>query len=227
MIVAIHQPQYLPWIGYFHKIDRADKFVLLDNVQYKKNEWQNRNKIKNSNGWQWITLPVIYRFGEKIKEIRINNRVQWRKKHLHSIFINYRRAPYFKEYFHIFEDVYSKEWEFMVDINKEFIRRIMYILGIEKELILASKLGLLDNDPTDRLVNICIKVGGNTYLSGRDGAKYMNLEKFKGVGLKIIFQDFRHPVYPQLYGNFIENLSIIDLLFNCGDRSINILRGVE
>ena len=98
MIVTIHQPQYLPWVGYFDKIDRADVFVLLDNVQYKKNEWQNRNRIKTAQGWQWITVPVLHRHTEKITEVKINNTVDWPKKHLHALKYHYAKTPFSREF---------------------------------------------------------------------------------------------------------------------------------
>ena len=97
MIVSIHQPQYLPWLGYFDKIERSDAFVFLDNVQFKKNEWQNRNKVKTDQRWQWLTIPVIHKFGQKINEVKINNTVRWGKKHLTALLNHYSKAPFFKE----------------------------------------------------------------------------------------------------------------------------------
>ncbi len=98
MIVSVHQPQYLPWLGYFDKIERSDIFVFLDNVQFKKNEWQNRNKIKTSEGWQWLSVPVIHKFMQKISEVKINNTVWWGKKHLNALVTNYSKAPFFKDH---------------------------------------------------------------------------------------------------------------------------------
>ncbi len=225
MIVAIHQPQYLPWLGYFDKIQRSDAFCYLDNVQYKKNEWQNRNRIKTGQGRQWITVPVRYRFPQKINEVKINNNVNWGKKHFQALITNYTKAPFFNKYIELFEEVFSKEWKMLSHLNIYLIEHIRKILNLEqKKSVLASDLHLSE-DPTDRLIDICEVMGGDTYLSGQDGGKYMDLNRFKERGMKIVFQDFRHPVYPQLFGDFQSHMSIIDLLFNCGPGSLNMIQG--
>ena len=220
MIIAIHQPQYLPWLGYFDKFEKADIFCYLDNVQFKKNEWQNRNRIKSAQGWQWITVPVQYRFPQIINTVEINNAVDWKRKHLQAIITNYSKAPFFKEYIGLFEETYSKEWEYLSQLNVYLIEKIREILALNrKQTVLASDLNLSE-DPTDRLIDICKALGGDTYLSGKDGAKYMELERFSERGIKVIFQDFTHPGYSQLFGEFQSNLSIVDLLFNCGPESM-------
>ena len=220
MIVAVHQPQYLPWLGYFDKINRADAFCYLDNVQYKKNEWQNRNRIKTSQGWQWITVPVLYRFPQKIDEVKINNAVNWRRKHLQALITNYKKAPFFHEYIEFFEKLYSRDWEFLSELNIYLIENICKMLNLrQRPTVLASNLSLAE-DPTDRLIDICKSLGGDTYLSGQDGIKYMNLECFTESGVKVVVQDFKHPVYPQLFGDFQSHLSIVDLLFCCGPESM-------
>jgi len=226
MIVAIHQPQYLPWIGYFDKMLKADVFCYLDNVQYKKNEWQNRNRIKTAQGWQWLTVPVTYRFPQRINEVKINHAVDWRKKHLQALISNYSKAPFFKEYILFLEQAYAGNWEFISELNIFFIEYIREKLGLkDKPTVRASELKLSD-DPTGRLIDICRTIGADTYLAGRDGARYMDLEKFKAGGVKVITQDFQHPVYPQRFGEFVSNLSIVDLLFNCGPQSIEMIRGI-
>lgn len=221
--VAIHQPQYLPWLGYFDKIDSADFFVFLDNVQFKKNEWQNRNRIKSMQGWQWITVPVYYNFGQKINEIRIDNKVDWRRKHLQALISNYSKAPYFKEHREFLEETYSREWGFLTDINIWMIKNLALKIGIEKRFIIASELALSE-DPTERLLDICRHLNADTYLSGKDGAKYMDIKRFQESGVKIVFQDYQHPMYNQLYGTFEACMSAIDLMFNYGPESIAILR---
>jgi len=225
LIVAIHQPQYLPWLGYFDKIIKADAFCCLDNVQYKKNEWQNRNRIKTAQKWQWLTVPVRYRFPQKINEVQINNAVNWKRKHLQSLITNYNKTPFFQEYIGFFEAIYSKDWQFLSELNVYLIDQIREMLNLqEKRMVLASSLSLSD-DPTDRLIDICEALGGDTYLSGQDGAKYMDLERFNKRGIKVIVQDFRHPHYPQVFGDFVSHLSIVDLLFNCGPQSIQRIKG--
>lgn len=225
MIIAVHQPQYLPWLGYFDKMRKADVFCYLDNVQYKKNEWQNRNRIKTVRDPQWLTVPVRYRFPQKINEVEINNSVNWRRKHLHAMVTNYSKAAYFSEYIEFFEEVYSMEWRTLSELNVFLIDRIREMLNLqEKQTVLASKLDL-SSEPTGRLVDICKVLGGDTYLSGPDGVKYMNMEKFEQQGIKVVVQEFRHPEYPQLYGDFVSHLSIVDLLFNCGPESLQRIGG--
>lgn len=220
MIVAIHQPQYLPWIGYFDKMRRADVFCYLDNVQYKKNEWQNRNRIKTAGGMQWLTVPVGYRFPQKISEVRINPAVNWRHKHLQALITNYRRAPFFEEYIDFFDEMYSNCWTLLAELNMTFTERLRRLLGLaDKPTVMASDLDLSD-EPTRRLIDICRSVGADTYLSGPDGANYMDLEKFRQSGIEVVFQEFCHPFYPQRFGRFQSHLSIVDLLFNCGPGSM-------
>jgi hypothetical protein len=223
LIVAVHQPQYLPWLGYFDKIRRADVFCYLNDVQYKKNEWQNRNRIKTAQGWQWITVPVRYRFPQKINEVYINNAVEWKKKQLQAMVTNYNRAPYFKQVVGILEDAFSKDWEFISELNVHLIESLKIMLNLEtKRRVHSSDLELRD-EPTDRLIDICKALGADTYLAGQGGIEYMDLERFEKSGLKVIIQEFKHPVYPQLFEEFQSHLSIVDLLCNCGPESMNII----
>ncbi|MCK4244243.1 MAG: WbqC family protein [Candidatus Omnitrophica bacterium] len=224
MICAIHQPQFLPWLGYFDKIDKSDIFVFLDNVQYKKNEWQNRNRIKIAHGWQWLTIPVKYRFGQRINEILIDYSKDWRPKHWQALITNYQKSPYFKDYRDFFQKVYQQNWRYLAEINIYLIRKLMKFLGIEKEMKKASDLGI-KGEKTIRLVEICKVLGADTYLSGQGAKDYLDLEKFKRAKIEVIFQEFAHPIYRQNYQGFEPNLSIIDLLFNEGKKSLSLLRG--
>lgn len=227
MIVAVHQPQYLPWLGYFDKIRIADVFCYLDNVQYKKNEWQNRNRIKTAQNWQWLTVPVRYRFPQKINEVEINNSVNWKKKHLQALITNYSKAPYFKDYITPLEDLFTKDWELLSEFNIGLLERLREFLNLhDKPAIPASSMVLRD-DPTERLIDICKAVGADTYLAGQDGRTYMDLERFRANGITVITQEFKHPVYPQLYDEFQSHMSIVDLLFNCGPESIKIIEAAN
>jgi len=220
LIVAVHQPQYLPWLGYFDKMIKADVFCYLDNVQYKKNEFQNRNRIKTAQNWQWLTVPVLYRFPQKINEVKINNTVTWKRKHLQALVTNYKKAPFFEDYIGFFEGVYSKDWEYLSELNVYLIDNIRNLIGLKAtQTVWASSLHLSD-DPTGRLIDICKVLGADTYLSGPDGIKYMDLEQFKQQGIQVMVQNFQHPEYPQLFGDFVSHLSIVDLLFNCGPGSL-------
>lgn len=224
MIVSIHQPQYLPWLGYFDKIERCDVFVFLDNVQFKKNEWQNRNKIKTTQKWQWLSVPVLHRFTQKISEVEVNNTAQWGKKHLNALITNYSKAPFFKEHIGFFEQTYAQEWKYLVDINIHLIRYLVKALGIwDKKFVLASEHNPREGR-TERLVDLCKQLGAGAYLSGKDGADYLNMEEFEKEGIRVIFQDYKHPVYSQLFGSFEPYLSVIDLLFNRGPESLSILK---
>ena len=228
MIAAIHQPQFIPWLGYFDKIDQSDVFIFLDNVQYKKNEYQNRNRIKTVNGWQWLTVPVLYKFPQKINEVRINNKIDWKRKHLNALVTNYSKAEYFEKYIGYFKELYSKEWEYISNINIEVTRQLAEFLGIKKNFIIVSEIihlkGGFSDDPTERLIELCRLIGADTYLAGKDGAKYMDVEKFTKSGIKLTFQDFKHPVYNQLFRKFEPYMSVIDLLFNHGEESLEIIR---
>jgi hypothetical protein len=223
-VVAIHQPQFLPWLGYIDKLDRSDVFCLLDTVQYKKNEFQNRNRIKTADGWQWLTVPVTYRFPQRIYEVGVNQTVDWQRKHLQALKTNYSKAPYFGTYIARFEEFYQQSYELLAEVNVACIRLLMDLLGLKRKVVLASSLQVGTEDPTLRLVEICQALDGDTYLSGRDGGKYMDLDTFHSQQLELVFQDFDHPEYPQCYGPFEPNLSVVDLLFNCGPDSLNIIR---
>ena len=203
---------------------QADVFCYLDNVQYKKNEWQNRNRIKTAQNWQWITVPVCYHFPQKINEVEINNKQNWIRKHLQALVTNYSKAPYFENYYSSLAECFSRDWKYLSDLNIFLIEQLRGLLALqEKPTILASSFTLSD-EPTDRLVEICKSVGADTYLAGQDGANYMNLERFAENNINVISQEFHHPVYPQLYDEFQSHLSVVDLLFNCGPESLEIIR---
>ena len=223
MIVAVHQPQYLPWLGYFDKIRQADMFCYLDSVQYKKNDWQNRNRIKTSQGWQWLTVPVRFKYPEKICEVKIDPTVNWRQKHLQALTTNYRRAPFFEHYIRIFEQIYSEDWESVAELNICFIERLKDTMGLGSKSTIRSSQLELSKDPTGRLIDICKEVNAEIYLSGQDGVKYMEVERFEAHGIQVVIQDYHHPVYPQMFKGFESHMSVVDLLFNCGPESLNIL----
>lgn len=223
-IVSIHQPHFMPWAGYLDKIQRSDYFVFLDTVQFKKNEFQNRNKIRTIQGTLWLTVPVIYRYPMKIYEVRIENSRGWKEKHIKSIIQNYRKAPFFEKYIRSFEEFYSMNYEFLYDINIKSVRLLCKLMGIDTKTILASEIKGIPDEPTERLVGLCKYLGADVYLSGKDGIKYINLELFNKAGITVNFQDFHHPVYHQVYSGFVPFLSAIDLLFNCGEKSLEIIK---
>jgi hypothetical protein len=225
MIVAVHQPQYLPWLGYFDKIDRADVFVLLDTVQYKKNEWQNRNRIKTADGWQWLTVPVTYKFPQRINEVVINNRDRWQHQHRQAILSNYRKAPCWERLVPFLEEILTPTWEYLAPLNIFVVRRLAVILGIATPLYVASELPVFPEDPDERLIAIVKHFGADTYLAGSGGRDYMDLDRYAQSGIEVLFQEYHHPVYEQQFGAFEPFMSVLDLLFNHGQESLKILRG--
>ncbi len=225
MIVSVHQPQYLPWLGYFDKIDRADAFVLLDTVQFKKNEWQNRNLIKTAQGPHWLTVPVTYRFPQRINEVAVNNRDRWQHRQRQALISNYRGAPFWDGLSTFIEEIMDTPWACLSPLNIFTVKRLAEILGIRTPIYIASELALFPDEPDERLIAITRHLGGDAYLAGSGGRKYMNLDRFEQSGIPVLFQEYRHPVYDQLFGAFEPYMSVVDLLFNHGDESLKILRG--
>jgi hypothetical protein len=222
MIVAVHQPQYMPWLGYFDKIARADRFVMLDTVQYKKNEFQNRNKIKTAQDWQWLTVPVKYKFPMTIDQVPINNDTNWRHKHMQALISNYAKTPYFSNYRESLQKIFDTEWNHLTDINRASINLILQTFNITTP-IEDAKTWNLSQDPTGRLVDICKHLNADTYLSGAGGKDYLDLPQFERAGIQVEFQHFHHPVYAQPFGDFQPFMAAIDMLFNCGPNSFHAL----
>lgn len=225
MVIGILQPGYLPWLGFFEQMHKSDVFVIYDDVQYDKESWRNRNRIKTANGVQWLTVPVLIKFEDHplINEVNIDNKVNWRKKHLYSIRQNYSRAPFFKKYIDIFEEAYLKEWEYLIDIDMYFILKLAQCLNMsDKRIFRSSSLGTAGSR-IERLINICKYFNADTFYEGKMGRNYINESYFAEHGIKVEYQDYKHPVYNQLHGEFVPYLSIIDLLFNYGDESLAIL----
>ncbi len=226
--VAIHQPNYLPWLGYFHKMMNCDKFVFLDSVPFTKNGLQNRNRIKTAPGLSWLTVPVLRKgqFGQLTQDVKINKSVDWRRKHWNALCTNYRKAEYFKQYSGFLQGVYERQWVSLVDLNIALLKFIMEKLYINIPVYLASQLDCR-GEGSDLLLDICRKLSADGYLSGPSGKEYLREEIFKDNGIEIKYHQFIHPVYAQLYGEFVPNLSVIDLLFNCGEKSRDIILGKD
>ena len=225
MIVSVHQPQYLPWLGYFHKISNSDAFVFLDNVQYKKREYQNRNRIRTRDGCIWLTVPVSHeRSFPNISDVFVDNSQGWHDRHWKTLSLNYADAKFFDNYRDIFEKIYSERWERLVELNMHIIKSINSILGIDKSIYLESQLNIKTTQ-TQRIIDICKTLKADTYLSGAGGRKYLDEGLFARNGLKLVYQKFKHPEYTQRYEPFMPYMSIVDLLFNCGDGSMKVLSG--
>jgi hypothetical protein len=223
MLVTIHQPNYLPWSGFFHKWMLADAFVILDTVQYHKNEWQNRNRIKTANGPQWITVPVGYRFPQRIDEVTISGDA-WVRKQARAIEQAYAKAPYLDDYWPELRAILSRDWQHIARLNSRLIRAVGEMLGCTAPLHIASEMATCEEDPTERLIQLTRELGGDAYLSGREGRNYLQQEAFSAAGLELWFQEAEAPVYPQLHGEFVSHLSVIDLLFNVGPDAAEVIR---
>lgn len=225
MKLVIHQPNYLPYIGFFHKLSLADTLVLMDNTQYDK-KFTNRNKIKVPNDWIWLSIPINknHKFSLN-KDVEINNEENWQENHLKKISRSYTNSNYYnQEYQSKFEKFYLKKWTHLFDFNYNMISEIINWLGLKIEIIKESELNI-KGQATERLVNISTQLGAETYVSGIGGKEYMNEELFLKNKIKLEFQNFKCPNYDQVFPQtFIPNLSIIDLLFQNGSNSLSILK---
>jgi hypothetical protein len=221
-VVSIRQPGYLPYMGFFKKIQSCDVFVFLDDVQFEKNDWDNRNKIKTTEGDMWITVPVLHKFGQKLNEIKIVNNENWKNKHRKAIEINYKKSRFFEKYWYEIDDILAKEWDKLIDLNLTLIDYFSSKMGITTKTIRSSELNIKSTG-SERLLEICKKISSDTYLSGEMGKNYLDEEIFKRSKINIVYEKFQHPIYTQLGKIFQPNMSIIDLLFNEGEKSKTIL----
>lgn len=215
MKLSVHQAQYLPWLGYFDKIKNSDAFVFLDNVQYKKREFQNRNKIRTKEGWIWLTVPVITkdRYFQKISEVPINNETDWRTDHWKSIEHNYAHAPHFATYRNRFAAIYAKPWEKLQDINVELVRIFLDILGITTPVYFESAYNITSTS-TQRIIDLCKALKADAYLSGAGGKDYMDENLFTQNNLVLEYQHYDHPQYPQVFEGFEPYMCTLDYIFN-------------
>lgn len=227
MRLAILQPTYLPWIGYFGMIDSSDIFIFYDDVQFVKRSWQRRNKIKTPHEWAWLTVPVMSTFKQDINEVRINNEINWQKKHLKSIKYNYKSAPYYDEFQDILENIYSETYEYLADLNIKIIKKISMFLNINTRFILSSEINS-SGTKTDRLISIVNQLKEYkqcSYLTGPTTINYIESNKFKENNITLIWYYFSHPTYTQLFEDFIPNMCIIDLIVNVGSKkAIELIR---
>lgn len=227
MILSGHAPSYLPWLGQFEKIARSDVYVLHDTAQYEKKGFMNRNRIKTPQGSMWLTVPVDLD-GYLVKELRrieVQERLGWRGRHWQSICYNYSRAPYFDRYSGPLEAVYARPWRTLVELNVALLRLVMAELGITTPLVRTSELSGLEGAKSDFVLSVCRRLGADTYYCGLHGREYLREEDFRAHGIAVVYQRFQHPTYPQRFGEFRPSMAAIDLLFNCGPRSREILLG--
>jgi len=224
--VGILQPSYLPWLGYFEQIARCDVFVLYDDVQFDKGGWRNRNRIKIPGGPHWLTVPVLTKGGTMplVGEIRINAAQHWAKTHVKSLAQYYSKAPYFGRYHPELADILSLPWDRLAELDRTLIEWLCACFGIDTPLVWSSELNV-PGDRLERLEAIVKHFGGDAFYEGAAGRDYIPEQWFAERGVEVVFQDYRHPVYPQLHGPFVSHLSAIDLLYNVGPGSLEVILG--
>lgn len=230
MKVSIAQPAYLPWLGYFARILFSDLHVVLDDVQHSKRDFTNRNKLRTKQGWQWVTVPVTTKgkyTSLRINELEIVHTQKWELKHLRAIKDNYARAPFLPLYSEFFQQVYGSEWRYLIELTDRTNAFFREQLGITTRVLKSSDIGC-DAKKDELILNICQAVGANVYLSGPFGRDYLREDLFRKAGIEIQYHDYRHPVYIQAFPGFEPNMSVVDLLCNCGPDSREVLcRGNE
>lgn len=229
MIVAIHQPNYIPWLGYFYKMANCDIFVFLNDALHSKKYYTHRSRIKTKDGVRWLTVPLSAK-EVKINELVICNDVKWQLKHWNIMETAYRKAPYWDEYSSYFKDIYDKKiiWSSLSELNYKIISIIRDLLGITTPTVESSELQIESKKGSERNLCICKQLGADIYLSGEGAKRYNDEEAFNREGINLAYTNYKYPlrfpVYHQLWGDFAPNLSIIDLLFNEGPNSLEILK---
>ena len=223
--IGIHQPNFLPYGGFFKKVMLSDIFVILDNAQFSKSDFHNRNRIKSNNGALWITIPVKTsgKLAQLITETEMIDNIPWRKKHLKSFEQYYRKAPFFNTVFPLIEEVYNFDTANLAEFNINIITKFSEYLKIGTELRTASTLTAAGHS-TERLVNICKELSGGKYLYGEGGKNYMDLSLFEEAGIEPELCAFHPDPYPQRGDGFEPNLSIVDIMFNLGEGTYEFLK---
>jgi len=217
-VVVIHQPDFMPYLGFFHRLFSCDVLVILDHVQLLKRGWHHRDKIKGPQGELWLTVPIERKSNvQKINEAKIDYGQDWIKKHLKRIHGCYQKATYFPEVYTSIEEIYNHHNELLVQLNCSLLNFFINYFALNVETFLSSEMNLT-TQKNQLLVDIVKKVDGNIYLTGIGSKDYLQPSYFEHRGLEVQWQDFRHLVYPQLHGAFIPNLSCLDFTMNCGSE---------
>lgn len=217
--IGILQPSYLPWLGFFEQIERSDVFVIYDDVQYSKGSWRNRNRIRTTEGWMWLSIPILTKGRSKqlIQEVEIKPSANWVSKHLKSLETYYQKAPFYQTYMPDFKALLlQKKWSQLVELNMVLIQWLCDCFEIDTQFVYSSQLNIQSSDPSERLIEICQLLEGHHFYEGASGKNYMKMDLFEKANIKVTFQNFQHPVYSQLHSPFIPYLSAIDFLMNCG-----------
>lgn len=219
-VVAIHQPNFLPWLGYFHKLLNCDVFIFLDDAQFPRGKsFTSRVLIKSPGGPVWLTVPVRGKGDmSPIKDVLTADTINWQRKHLRTLEACYARTAYFKEFYQPIQQVYQMDCSKLADFNMNLIKTVAGIFSADIKLVRSSDLGVENNGSLEHLIKLVKSVGGTKYLTGtgKGSLRYLDEEAFEREGIEVLYQHFVHPVYPQQWGEFVPNLSAVDLLFNCG-----------
>ena len=215
MIVSIHQPDYIPYIGYFYKIAQSDIFVFLDDVQFSNDNMHHWNKIKTPQGECRLKIPVEYSFGYNINQVRTKDELKWKEKHLKTIEMNYSRAKYLNYVFPKFKDIIMSDYSTLSEMNININRFICEGFGLKTKFTLSSELET-ETSREERVIDICLALGGTTYLSGNGARTYQKTENFNKRGLELRYTDYKAINYDQLWNDFLPNMSVLDYVFNCG-----------
>ena len=223
MRVSINQPAYLPWLGYFDRIASSDLAIVLDSVRVEKGSYTNRNKMRSSNGWSWLTVPIKSSGQPFISEVQIDNQRDWRKKHFQLIHQAYAKAHHYNEHIEWVADLYAKEWTGLNELLTYSNRYFLSALSIWTPIIHSSALNVT-GVKSELVLNLCKEVGATEYISGPFGIDYLDLPSFDRAGIRVTFQHYTHPLYEQCQGGFESHMSVLDLLLNCGTDSWQIFQ---
>jgi len=226
MIVSINQPAYLPWLGYFHRIAVSDIHVVLDHVQFEKNSYSNRNKVRIPAGSCWLTVPLSTkgRFAElNLNKLEIVADARWEAKHHATLSQSYSKAPFYAEHAAAVADWYRRPWERLTELTRETTRYQLNALGIQTPLLFSSEMGV-KGSKDELVLNLCKEVGANVYISGPLGRDYLRPELFSAEDIRVVFHDYVHPTYRQVYPGFEPYMATLDLLFNHGPESLRVIR---
>ncbi len=218
--IAMLQPNYIPWKGVFDLISRVDVFVFYDDVQYTKRDWRNRNKIKTKEGEIWLTVPVKGSGRQLICDVEIDNSKNWQENHYKTIKNNYLKAPHFKNYEYLLEEIYLKRtWEKISDLDIFATKIIAEALGLKPKWVLASELNVQGSKDGEKVIEICKKLECNYFINGPSAREFMDEAKFKAENIQLDYIEYKYEEYRQTFKPFVHSVSVLDVLFNCGDEA--------
>jgi hypothetical protein len=222
--LVVLQPGYLPWLGYFDLLQKADVFVHYDDVPFDKHGWRNRNRMKGLKGAVWLTVPVLHsgRAGQSILDVEIDDRRDWRRKHLSTVTQSYARAPFIDAVLPRLRDILEQPWPRLVNLDLALIDWLAAEIGIATPRHRASELDI-GGDRNERLINLCNHFGATRYISGNAAQDYLDKARFAAAGIEVIWHNYVHPTYSQQHGEFVPNLSVLDLILNVGIESLAVL----